>query len=73
MVSVYSKVHAPNFPSSPYYSPSLPSDNGTRKTFSRKKQKRNKGDAGASASSSLAEAIIDIIIDAAIDITISST
>ena len=72
MKLVYNKVHAPDFPSglsSPSHLPSSPLDNGTWKTFGRKKRKRDKGGIG----SSLAEAIIDITIDTAIDMTISST
>jgi hypothetical protein len=41
--------------------------------FSGKKRKRDKGDAGAGASGSLAEVIIDITTDAVIDVTMSST
>ena len=72
MALVHSKVYAPDFPFSLYYSPSSPLDNRTQKIFSRKKRKRNKGDAGSSA-----EMMIDVIINAAtdtvIDIIISST
>ena len=71
MALVYSKVHAPNFPSGPYHLPSSPLNNRTWKTFSRKKRKRDKGDAGAGGS--LAEVIIDIITDIVIDVTMFST
>ena len=71
MALVYSKVYAPNFPSGLCHSPSSPLDDGTWKKFGRKKQKRDKGNAGAGGSS--AEVIIDVTIDTVIDITMSST
>ena len=67
---VHGGVHAPDFRSGRSgrsHSPSSPSDDGTRKTFGRKKRKRDEAGAGGSS----AEAMTDVTTDAATDVTMS--